>query len=265
MSDEVQSKFPAVSNKVKTALNNDKLTLYTPSPDGTGKSSRLTWDLVSNNPRIICYTNIPEDNVEAKNWGRISANMDSPTFWTFLEMLEKVADSEPDTKIKIDNRGYTWIAGKRSDQTLLLSELFVGKDKEGCVWLSITAPDRPKIKFTFNNSDYHAFYHGNGEGFTKSETSILLAKAYAKLLRHIYGHMAVTNFVDINALAEQKKQEAGNRQGGGGYQNRQGGNGGYQNRQGGNGNYNRGNYNNDRGNGNYNRQAPEIDTDDIPF
>jgi hypothetical protein len=264
MSEQVTSKFPTSSNKVKHALNNDKLAMYTPQPDGQGKSSRLVYDIVANNPRIICYTNIPEDNVESKNWGRISANLDLPTFYGFLDILEKMADAEPDTRVKIDNRGFTYISGKRSESTVLLSELFVGKDQDGKVWISVITEGRPKVKFTYGVSDYHSFTHGNGVAFTEAEASCVMARATARLLREMCAHLAVTNYVDINALAEARKLEAGNRSpnGGGNYNggNRQGGYNG-----GGNGNYNGGNrqggYN---GGGNYNRQ-PEISGEDIPF
>ena len=165
-----------------------------------------------------------------------------------------MADSDPNTSpVKIENRGYTYISNKRSENTVLLSELWVGKDVEGKVWMSVTSEGRPKVKFTFGLSDYHSFTHANGNSFTASELSSVMAKAYTKLLRMMYAQMLVTNYVDINALAEQRKRDAANGQGKpGGYNNNSNG------------------YNNNRGNsgGGYNRgeqRTPNIEGDDIPF
>lgn len=226
------------------ALNNQKLKLW--ASNGAGKNASLSFGFVGNNPRINVYTNIEND----RDNGRISANMDIPVFIAFLNILKQAIDfkpteATPDFKVKIENKRPNFKPGAEKGSKVTESELWVGKDNEGVVWLSVTAYQRPKIKFPFSLSDYHALQHSTGEFFTKGEASVLCAKAY---------HQFLMNLIPIfaHAMWEEPKKKEG--QGGGGNYNRGGGNGG-----GGGGNYNRG------GGG----SAPADDFsdggDDIPF
>lgn len=192
---------PAFPPKPKGPLDN-KITLFSPVQGQPGKKSRLSWGVYQNNPRVIVYTNC-ENNVSKENdYGKITAALDAPVFFGVLELLESLGDKPNDTKFKIENKNYTWFGRQRSETPVVVSELWVGKDKEGVLWISITATGRPKIVFYFEFSDYHYFLHGDGSPLTKQESSVLACKAYCKLLRGMYENLLVTGFIDPNIAKE---------------------------------------------------------------
>lgn len=206
--------------RIKNALDNRKLNLSAPVPGVQGKWASLIWGLFSNNPRITVYTNDPNDT---KDYGKISANLDAPVFFTFMQMLMQAIDAPGEFKTKIENKNYTFPGGKRSELPSVLSELHTGKDKDGVVYMSVTARDRPRIKFTFHPSDFHNLIHGDGRAFTEAEASVIYARGYVQLLTNMMSHMLVNNYVEPPPKDGGQRGGGG---GGGGYGNRGGGGGG---------------------------------------
>lgn len=209
----------------KTPLDNKKLNMSAKNQDG--KYASLQWGLFANNPRITVYTNVESDR--DTNYGKISANMDTPAFYSFLGLLaEAIAfDTENGTreyKVSIENKNFIFPGGKRSEKPVVQSELFIGKDKEGIVWMGVMAKDRPRIKFNFQLSDFHMLKHGTGEYYSAAEASKVAAEAYWNILSKMLAHMQVSHWVE----PEEKPREGGgggySRGGGGGYN--RGGNGG---------------------------------------
>jgi hypothetical protein len=199
----------------KNALDNTKLKMSAPTPGHQGKYANLVWGLYSNNPRITVYTGDPNDAGEQNGWGKISANLDAPIFFAFLKMLHDVIDAPPDTKNKIENKNFIFPGGKRSEKPVVTSELWVGKDKDGIIWISVSARDRPKIKFNFNKSDFHEFYHGNGEPYTPAESSAVYARGYITLLEGLMTTMLDNHWVE--PPPRDPPGGGGQRGGGGGY------------------------------------------------
>jgi uncharacterized membrane protein YgcG len=128
-------------------------------------------------------------------------------------------------KLKVENMNFTFFGGKRSQAPAVTSELWCGKDKEGVIWISVSAPNRPKIKFNIGTNDFHHWFHGDGTPYTAAEASTLYSNAYVKILENMVAHLMCTLWVE----PEQKPQQGGGgqRQGGGGGNyggNRSGGN-----------------------------------------
>ncbi len=202
--------FPR-KERVKNALDHNKLNLSAPCPAAKGKWSSLIWGFHANNPRISVYTNDPEDTGEKNGYGKISANLDTPTFFVFLRLLAKIVSAEPDTKYKIENMNFTWFGGKRSETPVMQSELWVGKDKEGVVYMSVTSANRPKIKFPFGVNSFHHLVKGDGSAVSPAEASMLYAEAYGFILQGMLTSMAVSHWIE-----PEKKDNSGNRSGGSG-------------------------------------------------
>jgi uncharacterized membrane protein YgcG len=227
----------------KIAFDNRKLHLSTPCPTAKGKWSSLQVNLFSNNPRITVYTNDPEDQGESKQYGKISANLDAQVFFVFLQKLnEIIAGPSGEDKVKIENKNFIFPGGKRSESPVIQSELHFGKDAEGVVWLSVTAKDRPRIKFNFGVNDFHTLYHKSGEQYSKGEQSQLFARGWVRIMENMMTHMLVTEWTPPEP---KDNSGGGNRGGGGGNWNRGGGNGG-------------------GGGGGASRATEEV-TDDIPW
>ena len=242
----------------KTPLENKKLNMSARNQDG--KFASLQWGLFANNPRITVYTNVESD--QSTNYGKISANMDTPAFFAFLNLLRQAIEFVPGTngqeefKASIQNKNFIFPGGKRSEKPVVQSELFVGKDKEGVVWMGVMANDRPKIKFNFQLSDFHLLRHGTGETYSAAEASKVAADAYWTILSEMIAHMQVSHWEE--PVAKEGGGFGGNRGGGGGGgYNRGGGNGG-------GGGYNRGGGNGGGGNSG----GGDFDSgggDDLPF
>jgi uncharacterized membrane protein YgcG len=230
----------------KNALDNTKLGLR--APNSVGKFSSLQWAMVGNNPRIIVYTNDPNDTVD---YGKIASHLDLPTFYALLRLLKNLCnlpDGQKDRK-KIENKKFTWAGGKRSDNPVVTDSIIVGREEDGSIWISVSAPRRPQIKFTFAPPDFHHFCHGDGSPFTLGEASKLFAETYIDLLTHIAIAVNVKEYVH-----PEKKEDTRGGAGGG-------------NRSGGSGNYGGGGGNRSAGGG---RPAAEssvsdVGEDDVPW
>lgn len=204
-----RSNFTPAPRK-KIALDNRKLSLSAKCPSAPGKYSTLIWSLVNNNPRVTVYTNDPADATPKNDNGRISANMDAPNFFALLELLEQVSNAEGPTRMKIENKNFIFPGGKRSEKPVVVSELVVGKDDNGIIWISVLAYDkeRPKIKFQFLPNEFHNYIERSGEPFNPANLSKLYVKGYINLMRGIMTNLLVSEYV------EPPKKEEGNNRGG---------------------------------------------------
>lgn len=244
--------------RVKTPLDLKHLKLYAKNEDG--KNAALSVGLFSNNPRFTVFTNVEADkNVE---YGKINAPMNVVSFRAAMNLVKMAIDfqpteSTPEFKVKMDLLGTGWSGRQPLPDPVLQAHFWAGKDKTGCVWVSVAAPDhknRPRLKFIICPDEWTAFQHGTGEQWSRGEASVHWAKSWYDSMIDLVAHMQVSHYV----LPPPPK----NQQGGGGYNN--GGNqGGGQG-----GGYN--NNNNGGGNQGGGRGAPpprqmSDDSEDIPF
>lgn len=200
------SDFKPVPRK-KIGLDNQKLSMS--APNSKGKRAGLLWQLINNNPRIVVYTNDPDDQAD---YGKITAALDAPTFFAFLNLIDNAIKAEGEYKEKIDNANYTWPGGKRSETPSVVSSLIVGKDADGLIWISVSAPRRPQIKFPFINPEFHNFFHRDGSPYEKAEVSAIMAKSYLDILRGMMAQLLVTEYVEPKP--KEDRNGGGNRGGG---------------------------------------------------
>jgi len=182
--------------RVKNILDHRKLSLSVPCPGDTSKNSTLMWMLVANNPRMVVWTNDPNDTGEANGYGKITANLDAAIFTMFLNMLGEIIEKEGEQKEYVTCMNYIFPGGKRSDRPVLVSTLYCGKDKEGMIWVSLVAKNRPIIKFVFGENEFHHFFNGDGTPADKAKVSQRYARAYIRLLYGLMEHLMVTNYVE---------------------------------------------------------------------
>ncbi len=156
------------------------------APTDRPRKPKLSWAIRDGNPRVSVFTNDPNDTT---NKGIITAPMDPITFMDLLDMLKKVAHSAPDSDpVYLDCRTSARDEnGKPTGDIVPLSQVWMGKDKDGIVWISVFADGRPRIKFPFTMSPYHGIYKSNGTSLTPAEGSVLTAMSTAAVLDKIYG------------------------------------------------------------------------------
>lgn len=160
----------------------DKYTLYAPSAAGVRKA-KLVWGVRDGNPRIAVFTNDPADTTLN---GVISAPMDPVTFYTYIELLKKAAAATSEIKYKLDCFTTRRDEEGKPGDKFLLSEVYVGKDSDGMVWVSVVAENRPKLKFVFSVSDWHKIYKADGTELSKGEYSSVATVATINALLPMY-------------------------------------------------------------------------------
>lgn len=244
------SNFPQVK---KIALDNTKLGLSTPCPTAEGKWSNLRWGLGGgSNPRITVYTGDPNDSNQSTNNGRIRAELDTVNVYSVILLIRSALKEEPGWKKNIKCSNFIYPGGKRSEKPVHLTDIWIGKDREGVIYISVVdalKKDRPVIKFPIiGDARWQGFVHGDSTPFTKAEASQLYAEAYALLLQDLYGNLLVTEY----KAPEPRDNNGGGRQGGGGYQRQGGSNGG-------------GGYGGGNNGGGQARSGGDMSEDDLPF
>jgi len=201
----------------KTAFDEMKLRLSGPQQEGARRPPNLKVAVIRNNPRIDVFTNIEGD----RDNGRISAPMEALTMFALITKVEDIAMGPPDVQVKIANK--TGAPGQQK----ILSHTVVGKDKEGRVFISVIAQDRPRIKFLFLPSDWHEMAHKDGTPYDQAELSTVYARAWAKMMAEL-----IPNVMDTHFQESDYQKNGGKSGGGGGYNkggyNKGGQGGGYQ-------------------------------------
>jgi len=208
----------------KSALDNKKLTLQALDKNADGKYASWVWGFKKNDVTITIWTNEEADK-NSKHKGRIEAVIPLPLAFYLIEQINLAAESEGEYTHRINLKDFKFFGqGKRSDEPMLLSQVFVGKSADGVVWISVTAPERPRYRFGFvPRTGYAELVDAAGNPAAPGLVSKIYAKGYAKLLTQVYALYAYHDYQE-----PPKKPQNGN--GGGGYgggnNNRQGGYGG---------------------------------------
>lgn len=225
-----------------------------------GRPKRPVFKILNkyNQIHLRVYTGVAND----KNKGTIEGNMSFPVFHSLIELISDVATPEwpAGKRVGVTCENFTYPNGKRSEKPEIISTAYVGKSKDGVVYIALLAPqyqNRPMIQFFFDDDEYHHMVDAEGKPLSREEVSMRLARGYARSM----GQLVTIDFANVFMTREQIEaaKEAGrqNRGGGGGGNWNKGGSGG------GNNNWNKGN------NSNYNKggdSAPAAGLDeDIPF
>lgn len=190
----------------KHAINEKKLQLH--ATNSVSKQATLKFNVAKNYPRIDVYTN---DDNDPKSKDPIRAAFDQPSFYLFLTLLEKAANSKEAFEETIENKNYTWFGGKKSEKPEVMSRVTVGKDDKGVVFICVTAKNRPKIKFHVVPTNWNYLVDINsGEKVGEAKASHYCALAWKDMLSQMLGTYLVFNFEE-----EEQKDNSRNNNGGG--------------------------------------------------
>lgn len=199
------------------ALGEWKLRLSADPVNGGQKRPSMSLSVSKNNPRLTVRTNVEGD----KDYGKIVAAMDTPTFYSLMRELAKLATESGKTKRAVENHNYIFPGGKRSEKPVLVSTTMVGREEDGRIYIAVIANDRPKIKFYFSSPYFHHLIKEDGSKFSPAEDSA------SYCLSTIESWKALIPFVLYHEYVEpdfNKRGGGGNNNGGGG--NNWGGNSG---------------------------------------
>lgn len=242
----------------KTALSNSKLVLA--APQKGGPPATLKIDLWNNNPRIVVDTKDPNLMGPENHFGRIEAAMAPSDLFAVIELLRHYATHEGESKDKAATFGHEFVNGQRDKNITPKASLWVGRDGEGCVFMSVVNEAKknyPIIKFLVLPSDgrYTKWFHGDGTPWTRAELSQLYAKANANMWEVIVGATMAFTYEPPPPPAGGWGNRGGGGGGGGFNRGGGGGGGGYGNRGGSGGG----------GGGGGGGAKEDVMDDDIPF
>ena len=201
----------------------DRVQMYTPAPGADNERASLHWMLVDFNtghgfnPRLTVWTRTPTDPEKRP----IDAPMTAKVLEELLLVLDKTCDAPIDTQVQIQCKTPLKDpdSGKRLDGYKTTATIVVGKDKDALIWIAVVSdnPDRPKIKFVFDEGPMHTFVYKDGTRIPREELSIMSVKSTIRLVQN-----AMTRYPSI--ITDEMKQvqketreamRSGNGQGGG--------------------------------------------------
>lgn len=188
----------------KIPLDNTKIHLS--APNQKGKRASMQFGLINNNPRITVFTNDPDDT---QDYGKIVAALDAPTFFAYIGAIHNAIKATGKWRVKFDNKKTSWSGGKPSEAPVVTSSLLVGRDEDGTIWTSVSAPRRPNIKFVFGPSEFHSVVDGDGAVYDKAKLSQMYAEAHAQMLSQLMAGLLITEYVP-----PKPKEDGGNNRGG---------------------------------------------------
>lgn len=171
-----------MSNLINKYFDLAKIVLWSDAPDAESKRARLIFNFRDGNPRITVYTGAvgPE--------GVISYPCEVPTMVAILNLMKDVAKAEPGVKYSIDSLTTVYQDNRPTNEKRVVSTLYVGKSKEGLVYLSVITEGRPKLVFTIAASQYHTFRDGDKNLLPSTKVSEMLTMGIADTMLNVIAH-----------------------------------------------------------------------------
>ena len=188
----------------KTYYDIGKIVIWGEEGD-QNRRPKLVLSFRDGNPRITVYTGVqgPE--------GVISFPSDYATMSAVVNLLKEVAKAPPGTKYSVDSLTTLYENNQPTNQKRLVSVLYIGKSKEGLVYLSVIAENRPKLVFTIKPSPYHVFRDENKNELPQEKISSMLAEGIAELIMNVISNILVDyTEEEFNELKNNSKPKATN-------------------------------------------------------
>jgi hypothetical protein len=174
-----------MSNLVKKYFDVARLVIWGDGDEEGNRKPRLVFGFRDGNPRITVYTG------QQGNDSVISFPSDSPTMISILTYMKDIAKSAPGTKILVESLTLVYENNRPTKEKKVISTLYIGKSKEGLVYLSVISENKPKLIFTIKPSTYHTFKDGDKANIEDSKISELMTIGIADTMLNIIGQILV--------------------------------------------------------------------------
>ena len=174
------------SNLVKTYYDINRLVIWQDDvSEENGKKARMVFGFRDGNPRITVYTG----NTGAESI--ISFPADIPHMVTIMNYIKDIAVAEPGKKISVESKTSVYENNKPTTEKKVVSTLYIGKSKEGLVYLSVISENKPKYIFTIKTSPYHTFRDNEKNPIPESMISQRMAIGIADLMLNTISNILV--------------------------------------------------------------------------
>lgn len=203
------------SNRVKTALDAKKLKLTADPLDGSGGKApifTIYFNPKTNEPTAAVYTNLPNDKP-------ITGDLTARVLFEMMVVIRMLVASTEEKTYWWELKGHPYMPGegRSSKEPMPMAKLYIGRDKEGEIFISLLSYDgnRGKIRFVIRDDPYAVLNLRNGT-ISKAEVSAICAQAYIEAVKEIYAAVVAENYVHPEYNPEGKGKGGGNGGGGGG-------------------------------------------------
>lgn len=175
-------------------FDDQRAKLYAPPAQGSTKRPTLTWGFstrkfVANSATITVKTQVDGD----KNFGRIDATIPMPQLYTMFRLIDNVIKTPGEQSRSI--RIYTdFLAGKKTDSPVPVSNFIVGKESDGRVYLALVAKNRPNFKFYMTPDDFYRLVV-DGQEMSTEEYYAACAEGYMRYIQDIFASVVNSEFV----------------------------------------------------------------------
>lgn len=137
--------------------------------------------IVNGNPRFRVYMN------DGGNNKAISFALDPAKAYSILEAVNHFSRNKDSSRISLELKSSYDHKGGRTDKPSVVSEIFVGRNSDGIVYIAFRAKGEKTAVFNFK-SDYFAVLKGaDGEALDPVLESELTSRGWAKLLESMIG------------------------------------------------------------------------------
>lgn len=179
-----------------------RVVLWGEAPDDdSGKRPRFIFSFRDGNPRFVVQTGVP--GIE----GMITFPADFPTMTGVLNLIKEVANGPAGEKFAVESIGNVYVDNKPTKDKRVASTLYIGKSKEGIVYLSIITENKPKIIFSIKSSPYHRFLNGNKEVLDEGKVSTLMTNGIVDGMLNIISDIIVNYSNEEYAESGRKQAE----------------------------------------------------------
>jgi hypothetical protein len=174
--------------KPKAPIDWYQLALSAQCPAAPDQRSSMIFGVNNHNVTITVYTNDPndKDNKQTNN-GMIKTSMRIDVFLAFLAIFETVLKAKGPFKRIVT--GVRWYNGKDKLETPWNdTDLFVNKDADGVMSLTLTSKKSQKITFGFIPKGYHETHYFKDEAgnlLPDGEVSMMYARGRMELLKKV--------------------------------------------------------------------------------
>jgi hypothetical protein len=199
-----------MSNLYKKYYDVSRLILWADgeSDDSGARRARMVIGFRDGNPRITVYTG--GTGSEAV----ISFPTDPITMVAAMNYLKDVIKAPPGTKMSIESLTTVYENNRPTKEKKVLSTLYLGKSKDGLIYMSVISEGRAKLIFTIKASPYHVFRDGDKNVLAEAKVSEMLASGIADMALNVVAQVLVQYTNEEYTDGGRKQTEVKNPNGG---------------------------------------------------
>lgn len=173
-----------------TIFDAKKLVIYGKRWDESKRDApAFRTKMYDNNPRFALRLNNNKFN------DNITIALNPRIFFQIMDTIREVANDVTNevTRFSWEIKSYRNHRREQYDKPTVVSKVYVGRDKEGSVYIALHPVGEDLAKFPFGSDFYAIMIGADGEPLSAAVGSNIAARAYANLSEQMVSHYMVNN------------------------------------------------------------------------